>query len=97
MNKYRVTLYPNNSSDEYDVEAESVDEAIEQAEEMASRNSFFTATKDDVELLADEDDKDVCSECGSLDIKYVMFELDDRTTLQERKVCNECDYQEAQK
>ena len=54
MNKYRVTLYPNMESDEYEVEADNVKEAIEQAEEMSRHNSFFMATKDDVELLEED-------------------------------------------
>lgn len=51
MNKYKVKLYPNNESDEYEVEADNIEEAIEQAEEFARSNSFFIATSDDVELI----------------------------------------------
>ena len=51
MNKYRVKLYPNVESDEYEVEADNVEEAIEQAEEMSRNNSFFMAIEDDVELI----------------------------------------------
>lgn len=54
MNKYGVTLHPNNESDYYEVEARDVEQAIEIAEEFASRNSFFIALEEDVELLEED-------------------------------------------
>jgi len=54
MKKYGVTLYPNNESDYYEVEADSVEDAIQQAENYARMNSFFMATSSGVELLDEE-------------------------------------------
>ena len=54
MNKYGVKLYPNNESDYYEVEADNVEEAIEEAERYAHQNSFFMAVEDDVELLEED-------------------------------------------
>jgi len=51
MKKYKVTLYPNNESDEYEVEAENVEDAIKEAEDMCRINSFFSATSNDVEEI----------------------------------------------
>ena len=57
MNKYGVTLYPNNESDYYEVEANSVEEAIDQAQEILNRNSFFIAVEEDVELLEEGEEE----------------------------------------
>ena len=49
MRKYIVKLYPNVNSFEIEVEADSIDEAINEAEEIAQRNCCFIATPSDVE------------------------------------------------
>lgn len=48
MKKYKVTLYPNVNDYVTEVEAMSVKEAIEIAQDEASLNCYFVATKDDV-------------------------------------------------
>jgi len=55
MNKYKVKYYPNVDSYITIVEANSVEEAIEQSEEEAKMNTCFYATEKDVEILETED------------------------------------------
>lgn len=49
--KYSVKVYPNVNWDVYEVEADSVEEAIKLAEEHAMMNCFFMATESDVEEI----------------------------------------------
>ena len=39
--------------------------------------------------------KDDCTECGSKETEYKMFELEDNTTLVEMRVCKDCGYKES--
>jgi hypothetical protein len=48
MKKYKVVLYPNVNDYRTEVEADSVEEAIEIAQDEASINCYFMATEDDV-------------------------------------------------
>jgi hypothetical protein len=54
MKKYRVTLYPNVNDYKTEVEANSIEEAIEIAQDEASINCYFMATDDDVTEIDDE-------------------------------------------
>ena len=54
MTKYKVTVYPNVESDIYEVEADTIAEAIMLAENYAVNNCFFIATEDDVEELEEQ-------------------------------------------
>jgi Mg/Co/Ni transporter MgtE len=49
MKRYKVICYPNVKSYNTIVEAESVEEAIEVAQEEASINAYFMAVESDVE------------------------------------------------
>lgn len=59
MKKYNITLYPNVNSYQITVEADSIEEAIEIAQEEASINCYFMATESDVvsEEIEDYDEK----------------------------------------
>jgi hypothetical protein len=48
MKKYKIILYPNINDYKTEVEADSVEEAIERAEHEANNNCYFMATVDDV-------------------------------------------------
>jgi len=48
MKKYQVILYPNVNDYKTVVEADTVEEAIEAAEDEAYINCYFMATVDDV-------------------------------------------------
>ena len=54
MKKYKVTLYPNVNDYKTTVEADSVEEAIEIAQDEASQNCYFMATESDVEEIEEE-------------------------------------------
>lgn len=51
MAKYKVTCIPNVEEYECEVEADSVEDAIKQAEDEAKQNCYFMATDDDVEEI----------------------------------------------
>ena len=53
MNKFKVTLYPNVDSYICKIEADTIDDAIEIAEEEANQNCSFIARQRDVEKLED--------------------------------------------
>ena len=54
MKKYRVKCYPNMNDFEVTVEAETEEEAIEEAENIANQNCYFCADSNEVEEV-DED------------------------------------------
>jgi hypothetical protein len=54
MKKYKVTLYPSVNDYITIVEADSIEEAINIAEDEANINTCFTATEDDVTEIEDE-------------------------------------------
>lgn len=49
MTLYRVRVLPNVEEYITEVDEESVEKAIEEAERIASKNCYFMATEDDVE------------------------------------------------
>lgn len=51
MNKYKVICYPNVNSYETEIEADTIEEAIELANEEAEQNCCFFATEKDVEQI----------------------------------------------
>ena len=51
MKKFRVVLYPNVNDYNTVVEADSIEEAIEIAQDEASINCYFMATESDVTEL----------------------------------------------
>ena len=51
MKKYRVTCYPNRDSYTVEVEANSVEEAIDEAEFIVNNDTGFTALPKDVEEI----------------------------------------------
>jgi hypothetical protein len=54
MRKYKVVLYPNVNDYTTTVEANSVEEAIEIAQDEASINCYFMATESDVTEIEEE-------------------------------------------
>ena len=51
MKKFRVTCYPNRDSYTIEVEANSVEEAIDEAEFIVNNDTGFTALPEDVEEI----------------------------------------------
>ena len=56
MKKYKVTAYPNWEEWIMEIEAESVEDAIKQANEEVSQNAYFIATEKDVEEIEEVDE-----------------------------------------
>jgi hypothetical protein len=54
MKKYKVICYPNVNSYQTEVEANSVEEAIEIAQDEASINCYFMAIESDVTEIEEE-------------------------------------------
>jgi Mg/Co/Ni transporter MgtE len=54
MKRYDITLYPNVNDYRTIVEADSVEEAIEIAQDEASYNCYFMATKNDVTEIVED-------------------------------------------
>jgi len=54
MKKYKVILYPNVNDYKTEVEADSVEEAIEIAQDEASINCYFIALESDVTEIEED-------------------------------------------
>jgi hypothetical protein len=56
MKKWKYRAYPNVECEEGEVEAETIEEAMEIANEEVLRNAYFYVTKEDMELIEDEEE-----------------------------------------
>ena len=54
MKKYKYTAYPNVESEEGEVEADSIEQAIQIANEQVARNAYFYVTELDLEEVDEE-------------------------------------------
>ena len=54
MKKYKIMCYPNWESYSVEVEAETIEDALKEAESIANQNCSFMASEDDVEILEED-------------------------------------------